>query len=330
MVLSYKELDNKKKQIDSFRPLNFDLINNLEKWFKVELTYTSNAIEGNTLTRKETAVVVEKGLTIGGKSLIEHLEAINHAKALDLIHSLSESKKTIKEHEILSIHYAILKGIDDHNAGKYRNVAVRISGSSVVMPAAHKINNLMEEFINWLNNEGNNIHPVEKAALAHYKLVSIHPFTDGNGRTARLLMNLILIQNGYPPAIINNKYRLEYINALEKAQLGGNLKDYLNIIINAVDKSLEIYLRAIKDEEPILDKEIELLKIGQLAKKVNEPIPTIRYWTSLGLINIDSYTKSGYGLYNSNVIDIIEKIKALQKERYTLEEIKQKIHKGNI
>ena len=129
----YENLTHKKQMLDSFRPLPIALVKNLDDWFKVELTYTSNAIEGNTLTRQETAVVIEKGLTVGGKSLKEHLEATNHAKALDLVHLLINKKPSqLTSKDVLAIHDIILKGIDDDNAGHYRNFPVRISGSALL------------------------------------------------------------------------------------------------------------------------------------------------------------------------------------------------------
>lgn len=248
--MKYKLLDKKKSQLDALRPLSPELTKNLDEWFKVELTYTSNAIEGNTLSRKETAIIIEKGLTIGGKTLVEHLEATNHAKALDIIHKLRLKKPyQITESDILAIHNIILHGIDDYNAGHYRNIPVRISGSTVVMPNHMKVPNLMTDFIAWLKSAAD-IHPVELAGEAHYRLVTIHPFSDGNGRTARLLMNLILIMEDYPPAIIRPQDRLSYITSLETAQLSGSKNLYQKIIINAVNRSLDIYLRAVAGKEP--------------------------------------------------------------------------------
>lgn len=242
--MKYETLTQKKEKIDSFRSLPKELIKNLMEWFRVELTYTSNALEGNTLTRQETALVVEKGLTIGGKNLQEHLEAANHAKAFDWIMNFVKSDSSqITEKDIVRIHEIILKGIDDENAGHYRRVAVRISGSLTILPNPLKVPDLMANFVDRLNKSI--VHPVEIAAQAHYQLVTIHPFVDGNGRTARLLMNLILMMHGYPPAVIMMKDRLAYLNALEKAQTGGSHDDYMNLIIKAVDNSLDIYLNAL-------------------------------------------------------------------------------------
>ena len=204
-----------------------------------------------------------------------------------------------------------------------------ISGSSVLLPNPFKVPELMEEFIQWLASS-TNLHPVELAAQAHYRFVTIHPFIDGNGRTARLLMNLILISHGYPPAIISKRDRLAYINSLEKAQLGGELDDYLKIIAKAVDRSLDIYLKAIKGEDlaPVDDHQ-ELFKIGAIAKASEETVPTIRYWTKEGLLTVAELTASNYALYAPETLSRIKKIQELKKERFTLSEIKERLLSDN-
>lgn len=325
--MNYDRLTKKKLLLDKYRPLPPELVSNLDDWFRVELTYTSNAIEGNTLTRRETAVVIEKGLTVGGKSLKEHLEATNHAHALNFVNSLIKKKSsalTLKE--VLMIHSIILKGIDDGNAGYFRRVPVRISGSAVVMPNPRKVPELMDDFLAWLKSKPN-LHPVVLAGEAHYRLVTIHPFVDGNGRTARLLMNLLLMMAGYPPAIIRKRDRIAYISALEKAQLGGSKADYEKIITKAVDRSLDIYLKAIKGKSIIgdIDKD-DLLKIGELAKAAGETVPTIRYWTNCGLLEVAEITKSGYQLYASDMLSRCKQIKQLKSNRLTLTEIKHRLY----
>lgn len=243
-----RQLTTKKRRLDTFRPLPPDLVKNLDEFFKVELTYTSNAIEGNTLTRAETALVVQKGLTVQGKSLTEHLEATNHAEALDHVKTLVNKKRqNITEQDILTIHRLILNKIEAGSAGRYRTQYARLTESDVVLPNPVKIPDLMREFVNWLAGD-NSDHIVKITADAHYKLVSIHPFSDGNGRTSRLLMNLLLMQEGYPPAIVRKEDRLPYINSLEKAQKGGKLDDFYNLIYQSVDRSLDIYLEAVEPE----------------------------------------------------------------------------------
>lgn len=318
----YNRLTEKKQLLDNYRPLPEALVRNLDEWFRVELTYTSNAIEGNTLTRQETALVIEKGLTVGGKSLIEHLEATNHAAALDwLKEQINRKPSKLTESDILHIHNIILRGIDDSNAGRYRSVSVRISGSTVVLPNPQKVPYLMMEFIRWINLS-NNLHPVELAAEVHYQLVTIHPFTDGNGRTARLLMNLILLMFGYPAAIIRKQDRLAYISSLEKSQLGGSKDGYLKIISQAVDRSLEIYLKAVKGQDVEENDNNKLLKIGELAKAVGESTSTIRHWTKEGILEVAEITKTGYQLYSTDMIQRIKQIHLLKTQRQTLNEIK--------
>ncbi len=326
MVMNYENLTRKKLALDGLTPLPVALVRNLEDWFTIELTYTSNAIEGNTLTRRETAVVIEKGLTVGGKSLKEHLEAANHAEALKFVRSLIRKKPArISGQDILGIHGLILKGIDDENAERFRNVPVRISGSSVIMPNPRKVPELMEGFLAWLRAK-HDLHPVAWAGEAHYRLVSIHPFTDGNGRTARLLMNLILMQQGYPPAIIRLRDRLAYIEALETAQLGGSKQAYDQIIAKAAERSLDIYLQAAKGETAASEADTErLMKIGELAKAAGESVSTIRYWTQQGLLRRALIMPSGYQMFASDMLARCAQITKLQAERLTLLEIKMRL-----
>jgi Fic family protein len=324
--MNYEKLTQKKQQLDGFRPLAPELVRNLDDWFKVELTYTSNAIEGNTLTRRETAVVIEKGLTVGGKSLKEHLEATNHAHALDFVRSLIKKKPSqLTAKDVLEIHDIILKGLDGESAGHYRSVPVRISGAAVVFPNPRKVPDLMDGFLVWLTSK-HDLHPVTFAGEAHYRLVSIHPFVDGNGRTARLLMNLLLMMAGYPPAIIRKRDRLAYIGSLEMAQLGGSKELYEKIIAKAAERSLDIYLKAARGESAIGDVDTDdLLKIGELAKAVGETVPTIRYWTKEGLLEVAEVTKSGYQLYAADMATRCKQIKKLKGKRFTLEEIKRRL-----
>ena len=324
--MKVERLTEIKKLIDRAGEMPEALARNLHEWFRVELTYTSNALEGNTLTRRETAMVVEKGITVGGKSLIEHLEATNHAQAFDWI--AEKSRKPLKnftENDLLALHKMILSGIDNQNAGFYRNVPVRLSGSRTVLPNPRKVPNLMSAFHQWLQSS-QDIHPVDLAAEAHYRLVTIHPFVDGNGRTARLLMNFILLCHGYPPAIIRKSERGKYLDALEKAQTGGALEDYLHLIYRAVNRSLEIYVEATSGEgDFVAEPDDSLLRIGQLAKQTDVNISTIRFWLSSGLLEVSETTASGYQLFSSSMVVRVEQIKTLKEQRFTIQEIKSKL-----
>jgi len=246
-----RELLRKKSRLDSYKPIPKNVLNNLEEWYRIELTYTSNAIEGNTLTRQETALIVEKGITVEGKSVQEHLEAINHAEAFTYIQELAKQKKRneLKLQDILDIHRMILKKIDDADAGRLRNTAVRISGSTTILPNPLKVPDLMGEFIQWLQTTTDN--PIQIASDAHFKLVTIHPFVDGNGRTARLLMNFILIQAGFPPAIIKKEERNRYLTSLEMGQTKGQLDSYYELINDSINRSLDIYLETVIPQEEL-------------------------------------------------------------------------------
>jgi Fic family protein len=199
-------------------------------------------IEGSTMTFNETKLVLNEGLTIGGKRLNEHLEIINHKEAIDFIEEISDNK-TISLRNIKDIHSLVLKGIDNQYAGKFRDkpVGVRQSDGSIynfIDPL--RLNDAMDKFMMGLSQ--NMEHPILKAAFAHFEFVTIHPFIDGNGRTARLLMNLILLQHGYPPAIIRVKNRADYILALENAQIKQDLNGFYVVVALAVLESIESYL----------------------------------------------------------------------------------------
>lgn len=247
MLQLLTEIDSKKALLDARRPLSLAEVQRIKKIFDVDLTYNSNAIEGSTMTFNETKIVLNEGITIGGKKLNEHLEVINHKHAIDYIEELSRNK-TIRVWDIKNIHSLVLRGIDDQYAGQFRDkpVGVRQSDGSIY----HFVDPLlvpekMDVFINVVNS--NFQHPVLKAATAHFDFVTIHPFIDGNGRTARLLMNLILLQNGYPPAIIRIANRAQYLLALEKAQSMGGLEDFNEVVGQAVLDSLNSYLLMIDE-----------------------------------------------------------------------------------
>jgi Fic family protein len=258
----YKRIKEKKKRLNSLRPLPQTVLSKLREQFAIEMTYHSNAIEGNTLTLRETQLILQEGITIAGKSLREHLEAINHKEAIDFLEELVKKKPPITEALIRQIHFLVLTKINDREAGKYRSVQVRITGTSYLPPQAFEVPSLMRDFIKWLRKNERKIDPIELAALAHFKLVHIHPFIDGNGRTARLLMNLILVQKGYPPAIILKTDRKKYYQVLDQAHQG-NFAPFVNFIARSVERSLNLYLDAFEIKKT--KKEAEKKKYISLA-----------------------------------------------------------------
>jgi len=242
---NFQYLDELKEQLNSLRNLQSDKV---AQAFDIEYTYESNKIEGNTLTLQETALVVEKGLTIGGKSLNEHLEAINHTFAIGYIKDIAKNNEAISERVLLDIHKLILQSIDNNNAGRYRSVQVLISGARHVPPQPYLVQKEMESLFIWYIENKGTMHPVLLAAEMHERLVTIHPFIDGNGRTARLLMNLILLQNGFPIAILKGdaENRITYYTALETAQTSGDKVPFINFIAQNIQDTMQRIISVIQ------------------------------------------------------------------------------------
>lgn len=240
----FNEVDQLKRELDNKRPIPKETLRSLEDSINLEWTYNSNGIEGNTLTLRETQVVLE-GITVGGKSIKEHLEAINHEKAILYLNDLVKEDNPITEWNIKGIHQLVLKDIDNENAGRYRRENVTIKGATHTPPDYLKVPELMEKLV--LNYENwNDFHPIIQAALLHGELVKIHPFVDGNGRTARLLMNLNLMNYGFNPVIIKKEDRLEYYEALDKAHTTGDYTDFVKLIVKLEKETLKKYLELLR------------------------------------------------------------------------------------
>jgi Fic family protein len=287
MYKIFKQIQDLQRQIS---PESFEAI---IKWLRVELTYTSNHIEGNTLTREETALSVEEGITSGSKPIKDYLEAKNHAEAFDYIVSMVNQEKINYEDVILKIHSLILNGIDDNNRGRYRNVRVRIAGTDVVLPNPLKVPDLMKGFAEKLDKKPDS---VLKAFEAHYKLVEIHPFVDGNGRTARLLMNLILMRAEYLPTLIPPIERKRYISSINSRNTKGNLLGYYIYMLRVLKKSLDIYVKMFGKQEA--ESDATLMTIGEFAKYCGVPVSTVRYYLRIKKLEPTSYTTSGYMLFS--------------------------------
>lgn len=240
----FEKIDNKKSLLDSKRPIPKETLNSLRENYVLEWTYNSNAIEGNTLTLIETKVVLE-GITVGGKSMREHLEAINHKEAILFLEDLVKENNELSEFDIKTIHSLVLKGIDNSNAGKYRIENVIISGATHKPPESILVPEQMEQLIMRYNEWITQYHPLIIAALLHGEFVKIHPFIDGNGRTSRLLLNFEAIKNGYPPIIIKNEMKPQYYESLDKAHITGDYTDFIKLVVEAEERSLDLYLKVI-------------------------------------------------------------------------------------
>ncbi len=238
-----KEIDKLQEEINSYRPLPSNVLNQLKGYYRVGMTYASNALEGNSLTETETKVILEDGITIGGKPIRDYYEALGHGEAYDHIHCLAKSRG-FTEGDIKKLHRLFYRRIDETRAGKYRKEKVFISGSKYSLPGPEKVPGLMGGLMTKIDCWGKKMHPVEYSALVHKEIAFIHPFVDGNGRVARLLMNLILLQAGYCLAVIPPILRRDYIQALEKAHADD--KCFMGFIAGAVRETQRDYLRLLR------------------------------------------------------------------------------------
>ncbi len=246
---SYRnKIDAFKAELDKLRLLRPEHVAALKDYFKIGLTYTSNALEGNSLTETETKIVIEDGLTIGGKPLKDHLEAVGHADAYDFMLSLAGQRKLTERH-ILQLHRLFYRRLDEKEAGRYRSVPVFITGSRHLPPAAAQVPVRMRTFCKTISGKRKQLHPVDFAAWLHFRLVNIHPFIDGNGRTARLIMNVALLQDGYPVVIIPPILRREYLDTLESCHgMRREPEPFVNFVARAAIESLRDYLRLLRSE----------------------------------------------------------------------------------
>ncbi|SDE06935.1 Fic family protein [Pedobacter soli] len=248
-------LYEKKARLDSSRPLPSSALHRIKTDLSLEWTYNSNSIEGNTLTLQETQMVLQEGITVKGKSLREHFEAFNHEKAIDYLYTLVKENYILRSIDILSLHGLVLRSIEDDYAGRLRNGGVRIVGANFTPPNANKVSDLLDELIIFVNDNPLGLNDIVLSTIFHHKLVWIHPFFDGNGRTVRLAMNLLLMRKGFPPAIILKADRKKYYEALNQANKGNYSKLCL-LMLQALERSLNMYINALPgnsygDYEPI-------------------------------------------------------------------------------
>jgi Fic family protein len=237
----FQEIDELKQSLDARRPLPVHTLRTIREHLIIHWTYHSNAIEGNTLTLSETKVALE-GITVGGKTIKEHLEAINHKEAILYVEEIVQQQEPLSEWQIKNIHRLILKHIHDEHAGVYRKENVIISGAAHIPPDATQVPNYMEQFIEQYSKEWNFLHPVERSALIHIEFVKIHAFVDGNGRTARLLLNFELMKTGYPPIVIEKGDRADYYTALDHAHTTGDCSPFVTMVAKILTKTFHVYL----------------------------------------------------------------------------------------
>lgn len=257
-------LDQKLQKLQSLRPLPASAVRKLREQFEIEMTYNSNAIEGNSLTLKETYLVIHEGITIKGKPLKDHLEAKDHHEALEFLYGLirPDSQPTFSEILIRQLHQLVMKKTDEEYAGTYRVSNVFIGGADHAPPDALEVPTGMKNLMAWFTKEKRRLHPVELATILHHKLVYIHPFFDGNGRTARLAMNIVLMRAGYPLVVILKNDRKKYYRSLAQADKG-NYLPLVGFLAQAVERSLDIYLKTLTPISQKREQYFPLSKIGQ-------------------------------------------------------------------
>lgn len=258
-------LREKKALLDRLRPLPSATLRLLSQELRSMLTYHSNAIEGNTLNLRETQLILEQGLTIGGHTLHEHLEVSNHGQAYDLLQQLVEQATIITPAHICALHRLVTQQLlDEHQSGHFRRIPVHISGSAHVPAPASQVPALMEFWCSWLTGAGLQYGPVIRAAIAHHGFVAVHPFRDDNGRVGRLLLNVVLMQHGYPPALMRKEWRISYLQALSAAD-AGRYTTLVNLVGRSVEQGLDLYLDTCRSSTSI--NETHDLPLQELAQR---------------------------------------------------------------
>jgi Fic family protein len=261
---TFERLYEKKQVLQSSRPLPNIALHKIRESLSIEWTYNSNSIEGNTMSLRETQMVIQEGITIKGKSLREHFETHNHDKAIDYLYSIVNDDYNLRSIDILSLHGLVLRSIEDDFAGRIRNGGVRITGANFTPPNANKVPDLLDELIDFVNKNPFNLNDIELATVFHHKLVWIHPFFDGNGRTVRLAMNLLLMRSGFPPAIILKNDRKKYYEALNQAN-GGHYQKLTLLMCQSLERTLNIYINALPGQDN------EYIAISNLVEEPNMP-----------------------------------------------------------
>ena len=306
MRATFDRLHEKQGLLQKARPLPGIALEKIKEALSVEWTYNSNSIEGNTLTLRETQMVLKEGVTVKGKSLREHFEAKNHENALNHLYELVKTEAAFSSSVVLKLHEYVLRSIEDDFAGRLRNGGVRVAGANFVPPNALKVPDLLDELILFVRKNPQHLNTIELATVFHHKFVWIHPFFDGNGRTVRLAMNLILMKEGFPPAIILSNDRKKYYAALNQAN-NGNYSKLMLLMSQALERTLNIYINALPGNDN------EYKAISNLVKE--ESVPYGQEYISLLARQgkIDAYKEGRNWLTTKEAIE--EYVKNRQRKR---------------
>lgn len=303
-------LEEKKKYLDSLKPFPPHKLEMLNRSSKLELVHMISLLEGGTLSKAETDVLITQELTIGGKTLTEQNNAVMIARTIDWMENSAHlSKYDISEQVLLRLHH--LPSIKEENDSLFK--------------PSYRVPYVLSEYVEWLQQDGKN--ELERALEAYIKVMADQTFGEKNSRTALLLFNLLLLQAGYPLVFISEDQIPHYQHVSQAISHDASQTEPISeVLIAAVSKSLDLYIEELSLQENV--PQSQLLKIGQLAQLTNESIPTIRHWTKHGLLQVADYSPGGYQLYEPSLAAVVVKIRELQKsERRTVEEISQIINK---
>jgi Fic family protein len=245
----YERLDANKAAIDRIRPFEGETLRQLREYYRIGLTYTSNALEGNSLTEVETKVLLEDGLTVGGKPLRDTFEAVGHAAAYDYMFGLPGDRRITVE-DVKTLHHLFYKFIDEACAGAWRDINIIVTGSDYEFPSPDELPGLMDDLGEWIERERDAMHPARFAAMLHLKFVTIHPFVDGNGRVARLLLNAALIQDGYMLAVVPPVLRPDYFSSIRRYQQKGDTEPFCDFVAERMLESEKEIARLLKIKLP--------------------------------------------------------------------------------
>lgn len=327
--MNWELLTQKKAQLEKHKPYSANLQKQFTDWFRVETVYADNAIENNMLTWDDVETLIEKGLTAPSKPFNDHLAVRNGANAYNwIVTQNSRTAHSLTLEDLLRLHSILLNGTNTSNSGQFRTIELEWSNNRIKMPSPQKIPDLMDTFLAWLQTR-NRLHPIEFAAEAHFRFISICPFSNYNGRVARSLMNMILLMADYPVAIFQKRDHSKYKTTVQDAQKTGQFGEYNKILFNAMDSSLNVYLEALEGERTASVKPQKLMKIGKFAKSVGETNSTIRYWMKEGLLSATETLPSGYQLFAENLVERAERIQSLKADRYSLSDIKTILSKDS-
>ena len=328
--MSFEDLTVKKNQMETVLPFPADVLGELRRELDLETASVGICFDGGSLTRRETELVLFQDKVVPDHSLTEHIRVLNMSTAFRMIFDQMQqhTPRPFDENDIKNLHRILVRELDDKNGGMYRGFSMTFPLGDLDLPDPALVHRKMDEIGMWLFSV-RTLHPVAVAADVHLRLLSVHPFAEGNGAVARMMMNMILMRSGYPPALFSRREKNEYWQTLKAAIYDNDRTGYDRLVYRAVNRGLELYLKSgrLKKVEAV-ETEPYFLRIGQLAKETGERVSTLRYWTSLGILSPAGKTSADYMIFSSDVLETVRRLKELKAKRLTLEEIKKELQQA--